>query len=43
MPAESPALAIVIPTWNGLELLRRFLPSVITEARRWSTQSGQAH
>ncbi len=43
MPTESPALAIVIPTWNGLELLRQFLPSVMAEARRWSMQTGQAH
>lgn len=34
-----PSVSIVIPTWNGLDLLRRFLPSVIQAARTYSTQS----
>ncbi|HXE31648.1 MAG TPA: glycosyltransferase family 2 protein [Terriglobales bacterium] len=33
-------LSIVIPTWNGRELLQRFLPSVIAEAERWTAASG---
>jgi GT2 family glycosyltransferase len=37
-----PALAIVIPTWNGLELLRRFLPEVAAEAARWNAATGAA-
>jgi len=31
----TPAVSIVIPTWNGLELLKRFLPSVIGSARHY--------
>jgi GT2 family glycosyltransferase len=33
-------VSIVIPTWNGRPLLQRFLPSVLTAACRFSTQSG---
>src|SRR5689334_9080174 len=33
-------VTIVIPTWNGLELLERFLPSVITAAHHYSNNSG---
>jgi GT2 family glycosyltransferase len=29
------AVSIVIPTWNGLELLKRFLPSVIAATRHY--------
>ena len=32
-------VSIVIPTWNGLELLKRFLPSVIAAARCYSEQT----
>lgn len=38
----NPSLSIVIPTWNGLELLKRFLPSVFTAARRYSDQTRAA-
>lgn len=38
----TPTLAIVIPTWNGLELLRRFLPEVEAEAARWREAAGGA-
>ena len=31
-------VSIVIPSWNGLELLKRFLPSVIAAATQYSTQ-----
>lgn len=31
-------VSIVIPTWNGLELLRRFLPSVIAAAVQYSKE-----
>ena len=31
-------VSIVIPTWNGLELLKRFLPSVIAAAIQYSNQ-----
>src|SRR2546425_3603714 len=31
-------VSIVIPSWNGLELLKRFLPSVIAAANQYSTQ-----
>lgn len=37
-----PAVSIVIPTWNGLDLLKRFLPSVTAAATRYSEQ-GHAH
>jgi GT2 family glycosyltransferase len=30
----------VIPTWNGLELLKRFLPSVFDAANRYTNQFG---
>ena len=30
-----PSVSIVIPTWNGLEILKRFLPSVIASAGRY--------
>ena len=33
------AVSIVIPTWNGLELLKRFLPSVIGSARHYHQRS----
>lgn len=33
-------VSIVIPTWNGLELLKRFLPTVIEAAIQYSTQTG---
>jgi len=33
-------VTIVIPTWNGLELLERFLPSVISAAQHYSHNSG---
>ena len=33
-------VSIVIPTWNGRPLLQRFLPSVVTAARRYCEQSG---
>jgi GT2 family glycosyltransferase len=32
------AVSIVIPNWNGLELLERFLPSVIAAAIRYANQ-----
>ncbi|HSO75899.1 MAG TPA: glycosyltransferase, partial [Blastocatellia bacterium] len=32
-------VSIVIPSWNGLGLLQRFLPSVLAAAIRYSTQS----
>jgi GT2 family glycosyltransferase len=35
----SPAVSIVIPTWNGLALLKRFLPSVRAAAERYSQTS----
>jgi len=35
----TPGVTIVIPSWNGLELLKRFLPSVITAATHYSQQS----
>lgn len=37
-----PALSIVIPTWNGRELLARFLPPVAEEAARWSAAQTRA-
>lgn len=42
MAAASPALSIVIPTWNGRELLEAYLPSVAEEAERWSGRQGRA-
>lgn len=33
------SVSIVIPTWNGLDLLRRFLPSVIEAARLYAVYS----
>jgi GT2 family glycosyltransferase len=36
----SPAVSIVIPTWNGLALLKLFLPSVLAAAERYSQTSG---
>jgi GT2 family glycosyltransferase len=33
-------VSIVIPTWNGLDLLKRFLPSVIAAANCYSDKSG---
>jgi GT2 family glycosyltransferase len=32
-------VSIVIPTWNGLDLLKQFLPSVIAAARRYCEQA----
>jgi GT2 family glycosyltransferase len=32
-------VSIVIPTWNGLELLKQFLPSVTAAANRYGKQS----
>lgn len=32
------SVSIVIPSWNGLELLKRFLPTVIEAAAQYSTQ-----
>jgi GT2 family glycosyltransferase len=32
-------VSIVIPTWNGLSLLKRFLPSVISAANCYASQS----
>jgi GT2 family glycosyltransferase len=34
-------VSIVIPTWNGLALLKRFLPSVISAANFYAEQSRQ--
>jgi GT2 family glycosyltransferase len=34
-------VSIVIPTWNGLALLERFLPSVISAANLYAEQSSQ--
>ncbi len=31
----NPDISIVIPSWNGLDLLKQFLPSVIASARRY--------
>lgn len=31
----NPDISIVIPTWNGLELLKQFLPSVLASAERY--------
>lgn len=33
-------VSIVIPTWNGLELLKRFLPTVIEAAIQYAKQTG---
>ena len=35
----TPGVSIVIPTWNGLDLLKRFLPSVIAAAGCYSEQA----
>jgi GT2 family glycosyltransferase len=35
-----PGVSIVIPSWNGMELLKRFLPSVRACAKHFSEQSG---
>lgn len=32
-------ISIVIPSWNGLDLLKRFLPSVIAAAARYSSEA----
>jgi GT2 family glycosyltransferase len=32
-------VSIIVPSWNGLDLLQRFLPSVLAAARHYSTQS----
>ncbi|HVG19083.1 MAG TPA: glycosyltransferase [Blastocatellia bacterium] len=34
-----PGVSIVIPTWNGLDLLKRFLPSVASAATHYGNQS----
>lgn len=34
----TPSVSIVIPTWNGLELLERFLPSVIAATTHYGQQ-----
>lgn len=39
MPAN---LSIVIPTWNGRELLARYLPAARTEMERWRGKTGGA-
>ena len=39
MPAP---VSIVIPTWNGRHLLERFLPSVLTAARKYAADHGAA-
>lgn len=33
-------VSLVIPSWNGLGLLQRFLPSILAAVSRYSTQSG---
>ncbi len=38
----NPDISIVIPTWNGLELLRQFLPSVLASARRYRESGARA-
>jgi GT2 family glycosyltransferase len=35
----TPGLSIVIPTWNGLDLLKQFLPSVIAAANHYGKHS----
>jgi GT2 family glycosyltransferase len=35
-----PGVSIVIPSWNGIDLLKRFLPSVIDSACDYSEHSG---
>src|SRR4051812_7099040 len=35
----TPGVSIVIPTWNGLDLLKQFLPSVVAAAKHYSNQS----
>jgi GT2 family glycosyltransferase len=35
-----PGVSIVVPTWNGLALLARFLPSVLAAGNRYSEVSG---
>ncbi len=39
-PPPADGISIVIPSWNGRALLQRYLPSVLHEARRWSTHTG---
>ena len=34
----TPGVSIVIPNWNGLELLKRFLPSVIAATTHYGQQ-----
>lgn len=34
-----PAVTILIPTWNGIDLLRQFLPSVVTAATQYQQDS----
>ncbi len=38
--AAAIALSIVIPTWNGRDLLERYLPSVTGELERWEAAGG---
>ena len=35
-----PGISIVIPSWNGLDLLRGCLPSVLAAARCYTDQTG---
>ncbi len=35
-------LSIVMPTWNGRELLERHLPAVMTELESWESASGRS-
>ncbi|HET9533050.1 MAG TPA: glycosyltransferase family 2 protein [Blastocatellia bacterium] len=35
----APGVSIVVPSWNGIELLKRFLPSVLASAGRYSEQT----
>ncbi len=39
LKGQRPALSVVIPTWNGIDLLRRNLPSVL-EAQRYLELEG---
>jgi GT2 family glycosyltransferase len=38
----NPDISIVIPTWNGLALLKQFLPSVIESAQRYRESGARA-
>lgn len=39
---SEPDLSVVVPSWNGRELLERHLPGVVEEVRRWSEAEGRA-